>query len=87
MKHTNYEHLTKQLRDWEYEVGVENYEGFNLQNIIDDIRDEAFLQMLVDIFNDSTILADLPTAVLKDMLAYYIKHSKGFEPAAFDYNK
>lgn len=84
MKHNNYEHLINYFVNNEFDDPTNDPYGM-LPSVRNDERNDDLLQMIVDYTNDEELLSDLETGVLKDMLVYYSKHSKGFTPVEFDY--
>lgn len=79
-----YENLIRYFVDNEYDDPV-NDEYKILPSLINDERNVDLLQMIYDYLNDSELLHDLETSMIKDMFDYYVKHKHDFEPVEFDY--
>lgn len=46
------------------------------ESILNDTYDDTLLSEIENHFNESEMLQDLPTGVIKDMFIYYTKHHK-----------
>lgn len=91
MKHTNekkneYTYLINFLIDNEFNDPVNDQYGV-YDSVVNDERNDHFLQMIVDWFNDSMMLSEFKTGELRDLMMYYVTHGKEFTPVEFDYSQ